>query len=135
MHHVKTSQEKIRKHGGDIVEKQADGKTKTLSKYSPSQDLSLFYLPKACPSAHCVTKLCLLSHSPFSDEVISEVGIDPDRLTVDQLAVQADSCTYHRFDRFNEKYSPAGESRLRDIFLKTSNALNGRYLAELTKVP
>jgi hypothetical protein len=26
-----------------------------------------------------------------------------------------------------------GQSRLRDIFLKTSNALGGRYLAELTQ--
>ena len=41
--------------------------------------------------------------------------------------------TFHRFDRFNLKYNPAGQSRLREIFLKTDNYLNGRYLAEITK--
>ena len=41
--------------------------------------------------------------------------------------------TFHRFDRFNLKYNPAGQSRLREIFLKTDNFINGRYLAELTK--
>lgn len=31
------------------------------------------------------------------------------------------------------KYNPIGESRLREIFLKTDNLIKGRYLAELTK--
>lgn len=31
------------------------------------------------------------------------------------------------------KYNPVGESRLREIFLKTDNFINGRYLAEITK--
>jgi AMP deaminase len=31
------------------------------------------------------------------------------------------------------KYNPIGESRLRTIFLKTDNDINGRYLAEITK--
>ena len=34
---------------------------------------------------------------------------------------------------FNLKYNPAGQSRLREIFLKTDNHVKGRYLAELTK--
>jgi hypothetical protein len=34
---------------------------------------------------------------------------------------------------FNLKYNPAGQSRLREIFLKSDNYINGRYLAELTK--
>ena len=44
-----------------------------------------------------------------------------------------DNNTFHRFDRFNLKYNPIGESRLREIFLKTDNMIRGRYLAELTK--
>ena len=40
---------------------------------------------------------------------------------------------YHRFDKFNLKYNPTVSSRLREIFLKTDNYLEGRYLAELTK--
>ncbi len=41
--------------------------------------------------------------------------------------------SFHRFDKFNLKYNPIGESRLREIFLKTDNLIEGRYLAELTK--
>ncbi|KAI9592790.1 hypothetical protein BDF19DRAFT_195700 [Syncephalis fuscata] len=41
--------------------------------------------------------------------------------------------SFHRFDKFNLKYNPIGESRLREIFLKTDNFIKGRYLAELTQ--
>ncbi len=41
--------------------------------------------------------------------------------------------TMHRFDRFNLKYNPAGQSRLREIFLKTDNFIQGKYLAEITQ--
>ena len=41
--------------------------------------------------------------------------------------------TFHRFDKFNLKYNPVGESRLREIFLKYNNLIKGQYLAELTK--
>ena len=30
-----------------------------------------------------------------------------------------DRNTFHRFDKFNAKYNPIGESRLREVFLKT----------------
>lgn len=41
------------------------------------------------------------------------------------------SNTFHRFDRFNLKYNPAGQSRLREIFLKTDNLTAGQYIAEV----
>ena len=41
--------------------------------------------------------------------------------------------SFQRFDKFNLKYNPIGESRLREIFLKTDNYIQGRYLAELTR--
>ena len=47
--------------------------------------------------------------------------------------MHAHSDSFHRFDKFNLKYNPIGESRLREIFLKTDNYITGRYLAELTK--
>lgn len=47
--------------------------------------------------------------------------------------MHAHSDSFHRFDKFNLKYNPIGESRLREIFLKTDNYIQGRYLAELTK--
>lgn len=47
--------------------------------------------------------------------------------------LQAHTDSFHRFDKFNLKYNPVGESRLRTIFLKTDNFIKGRYLAEITK--
>ena len=46
--------------------------------------------------------------------------------------MHAHTDSFHRFDKFNLKYNPIGESRLREIFLKTDNHIQGRYLAELT---
>ncbi|XP_015837303.1 AMP deaminase 2 isoform X6 [Tribolium castaneum] len=54
-------------------------------------------------------------------------------LTVDMLDVHADRNTFHRFDKFNAKYNPIGESRLREVFLKTDNYLNGKYYARIIK--
>lgn len=47
--------------------------------------------------------------------------------------MHAHTDSFHRFDKFNLKYNPIGESRLREIFMKTDNFIQGRYLAELTK--
>ena len=41
--------------------------------------------------------------------------------------------SFHRFDKFNLKYNPIRESRLREIFLKTDKCIGGRYLSELTQ--
>lgn len=51
-------------------------------------------------------------------------------LSVDTLDMHANN-TFHRFDRFNLKYNPAGQSRLREIFLKTDNLIAGQYLAQV----
>ncbi len=45
-----------------------------------------------------------------------------------------DRNTFHRFDKFNAKYNPIGESRLREIFIKTDNYIQGRYFAHIIKV-
>ncbi|EFA76108.1 AMP deaminase [Heterostelium album PN500] len=66
-------------------------------------------------------------------EVFKSLNLNVDELSVDTLDVHADNNTFHRFDRFNLKYNPCGQSRLREIFLKTDNLIKGRYLAELTK--
>lgn len=60
------------------------------------------------------------------------VGVYRYDLSIDTLDMHADSRTFHRFDRFNLKYNPCGQSRLREIFLKTDNVIAGRYLAEIT---
>ena len=42
--------------------------------------------------------------------------------------------TFQRFDKFNAKYNPVGASELRDLYLKTENAINGDYFATIIKV-
>ncbi len=37
------------------------------------------------------------------------------------------------FDLFSYKYNPAGQPRLREIFLKTNNFIGGRFFAEVLK--
>ena len=66
-------------------------------------------------------------------DVFARLSIEPYDLSIDKLAVMADGGTFQRFDKFNLKYNPCGDSLLRTVFLKTDNHLGGRYLAELTK--
>ncbi|EQD31470.1 AMP deaminase 2, partial [mine drainage metagenome] len=54
-------------------------------------------------------------------------------LSVDMLNMHADRNTFHRFDKFNAKYNPIGESRLREIFLKSDNHIKGVYFAQILK--
>lgn len=50
------------------------------------------------------------------------------------MCLLQDRNTFHRFDKFNAKYNPIGESRLREVFLKTDNYLNGKYFAQIIQV-
>lgn len=65
-------------------------------------------------------------------EVFKSLRLNAYDLSVDTLDMHANN-TFHRFDRFNLKYNPAGQSRLREIFLKTDNLVAGQYLAEVTR--
>lgn len=67
------------------------------------------------------------------DEVFQSLNLTAYDLNIDKLDMHAHKDSFHRFDRFNTKYNPIGEARLREIFLKTDNYIKGRYLAELTK--
>ncbi|CAG8501711.1 10369_t:CDS:10, partial [Ambispora gerdemannii] len=66
-------------------------------------------------------------------EVFESLGLTAYHLSIDTLDMHAHKDSFHRFDKFNLKYNPIGESRLREIFLKTDNYISGRYFAELTK--
>ncbi|CAI4213668.1 unnamed protein product [Parascedosporium putredinis] len=66
-------------------------------------------------------------------EVFDSINLTAYDLSIDTLDMHAHKDSFHRFDKFNLKYNPIGESRLRTIFLKTDNFINGRYLAEITK--
>lgn len=66
-------------------------------------------------------------------KVFENLGLSAYDLSVDMLDVHADRNTFHRFDKFNAKYNPVGESRLREIFIKTDNYIHGRFFAEILK--
>jgi AMP deaminase len=66
-------------------------------------------------------------------QVFESLNLTAYDLSVDTLDMHAHTDSFHRFDKFNLKYNPIGESRLREIFLKTDNLIIGSYLAELTK--
>ncbi|RMZ66976.1 AMP deaminase [Pyrenophora seminiperda CCB06] len=66
-------------------------------------------------------------------EVFESINLTAYDLSIDTLDMHAHTDSFHRFDKFNLKYNPIGESRLRTIFLKTDNFVKGRYLAEITK--
>ncbi|KIP10182.1 hypothetical protein PHLGIDRAFT_101508 [Phlebiopsis gigantea 11061_1 CR5-6] len=67
------------------------------------------------------------------EQVFQSLNLTAYELSIDTLDMHAHQDSFHRFDKFNLKYNPIGESRLREIFLKTDNLIEGRYLAELTK--
>ncbi|EFX01540.1 AMP deaminase [Grosmannia clavigera kw1407] len=66
-------------------------------------------------------------------QVFKSIKLTAYDLSIDTLDMHAHTDSFHRFDKFNLKYNPVGESRLRTIFLKTDNDIQGRYLAEITK--
>ncbi|KAJ2365263.1 AMP deaminase [Coemansia sp. RSA 2611] len=66
-------------------------------------------------------------------EVFASLNLTAYDLSIDTLDMHAHKGAYHRFDKFNLKYNPIGESRLREIFMKTDNFIGGEYFAQLTR--
>eukprot|EP00397_Hematodinium_sp_SG-2012_P011017 GEMP01011143.1.p1 GENE.GEMP01011143.1~~GEMP01011143.1.p1 ORF type:complete len:753 (+),score=137.96 GEMP01011143.1:48-2261(+) len=66
-------------------------------------------------------------------DVFNRLNIEPLDLSMDKLQMWTDRTCMFRFDRFNNLYSPMGQSLLRTVFLKTDNDMGGRYLAEITQ--
>jgi AMP deaminase len=66
-------------------------------------------------------------------EVFESINLTAYDLSIDTLDMHAHTDSFHRFDKFNLKYNPIGESRLREIFLKTDNYTEGKFLAEVTR--
>ncbi|KAG8589164.1 hypothetical protein GDO81_006284 [Engystomops pustulosus] len=66
-------------------------------------------------------------------QVFQNMNLTAYDLSVDTLDVHADRNTFHRFDKFNAKYNPIGESVLREIFIKTDNKVSGKYFAHIIK--
>ncbi|CAN3374521.1 hypothetical protein DIURU_001353 [Diutina rugosa] len=85
---------------------------------------------KTCPDEKVIYRD---GHVLTLSQVFDSLNLTAYDLSIDTLDMHAHTDTFHRFDKFNLKYNPIGESRLREIFLKTDNYINGRYLAELTR--
>ncbi|KAM9410749.1 AMP deaminase 2 isoform 2-T2 [Pholidichthys leucotaenia] len=66
-------------------------------------------------------------------QVFESMNLTAFDLSVDTLDMHADRNTFHRFDKFNAKYNPIGESILREIFIKTNNHIEGKYFAHIVK--
>ncbi|CAG0883500.1 unnamed protein product [Darwinula stevensoni] len=79
-------------------------------------------------------KVCFVQGKELTlQEMFESLGISAYDLSVDMLDVHADRGTFHRFDKFNAKYNPVGESKLREVFLKTDNYIGGMYFARMVK--
>ncbi|EGR32018.1 hypothetical protein IMG5_098540 [Ichthyophthirius multifiliis] len=66
-------------------------------------------------------------------QVFDRYGIKEEHISLDTLNVKADRTLYQRFDNFNNKYNPLGQPVFREIFMKTDNFINGKYIAEITQ--
>ncbi|KAJ1960294.1 AMP deaminase, partial [Dipsacomyces acuminosporus] len=66
-------------------------------------------------------------------QVFESLNLTAYDLSIDTLDMHAHKGAYHRFDKFSLKYNPIGESRLRTIFMKSDNHINGEYFAQITK--
>ncbi|KAK5611225.1 AMP deaminase 2 [Crenichthys baileyi] len=66
-------------------------------------------------------------------EVFESMNLTAFDLSVDTLDMHADRNTFHRFDKFNAKYNPIGESILRELFIKTDNYIEGKYFGHIIK--
>ncbi|EKM84427.1 hypothetical protein AGABI1DRAFT_117790 [Agaricus bisporus var. burnettii JB137-S8] len=71
-------------------------------------------------------------HELTLEQVFESLKVTAYDLSIDTLDMHAHQGAFHRFDKFNLKFNPMGETLLREIFMKTDNYIKGRYLAELT---
>lgn len=74
---------------------------------------------------HSISAVIVIFLFPLSH--IMQTCVSRYDLNVDLLDVHADKTTFHRFDTFNLKYNPCGQSRLREIFLKQDNLIQGLF--------
>lgn len=81
----------------------------------------LAFLFQICTESYVIFLICMLL---FLRDICMLLVCRYD-LNIDLLDVHADKNTFHRFDKFNLKYNPCGQSRLREIFLKQDNLIQG----------
>ncbi|KAG6835953.1 hypothetical protein H0H93_012915 [Arthromyces matolae] len=121
-----------------ILEVIADGPTKSFAfrrlKYLASK-FEMYHLLNETQETADMKDVVIFRDGTYLtlEQVFESLNLTAYDLSIDTLDMHAHSDSFHRFDKFNLKYNPIGESRLREIFLKTDNHIQGRYLAELTR--
>ncbi len=109
-----------------------DGKKLTLQQVFDSLNLTAYDLSIDTLDMHAgQTFHRYVSYSSVPSHIISLLFFSlffPHLSSTPLLCLQR-----NRFDKFNLKYNPIGESRLREIFLKFNNMIDGKFLAEVTK--
>ena len=100
-HLLRFIKSKLKKEPNEVVIFR-DGKYLTLKEVFESLQLTSHSARIYChPSGNC--------------PCVAVKGYD---LNVDMLDMHVDKSIFHRFDKFNLKYNPFGQSRLREIFIK-----------------
>lgn len=112
----------MKKYPKEIVHVER-GKGQTLMEVFESMNLTAFDLSVDTLDMHAVS----VDHGGIGDEEIIRSKCCNTRFFQDRN-------TFHRFDKFNAKYNPIGESILREIFIKTDNYIEGKYFAHIIKV-
>lgn len=110
----------MKKYPGEIVHIE-NGQGQTLKEVFESMNLTAFDLSVDTLDMHAVRK------APAARSAKESIRFDG-------LRPFQDRNTFHRFDKFNSKYNPIGESILREIFIKTDNHVEGKYFGHIIKV-
>jgi len=66
-------------------------------------------------------------------EVFQDLNLSAYDLSFDSLDLHADRNLFHRFDKYNSKYNPIGQSILREIYIETDNRAGGKFFAHVIK--
>lgn len=112
----------MKKYPGEIVHIE-NGRGQTLKEVFESMNLTAFDLSVDTLDMHAVRT------RPRRGGILRST-----RSGLTFLPSFQDRNTFHRFDKFNSKYNPIGESILREIFIKTDNHVEGKYFAHIIKV-
>ncbi|KAJ0068793.1 hypothetical protein NL108_010867, partial [Boleophthalmus pectinirostris] len=111
----------MKKYPGEIVHIER-GRGQTLKDVFESMNLTAFDLSVDTLDMHAV--------NPTATNTQHELR---QFISLTAMFSLQDRNTFHRFDKFNAKYNPIGESILREIFIKTDNCIQGKYFAHIVK--
>lgn len=123
----------MKKYPKEIVHVEK-GRGQTLMEVFESMNLTAFDLSVDTLDMHAVRKSVFRQDIIHNSIVSGRIIQLCDSCWLIFFLLAQDRNTFHRFDKFNSKYNPIGESILREIFIKTDNYIEGKYFAHIVKV-